>query len=234
MGYQIYRICVKFIPRYLLFLQFSPAFFLVAVTNIELIKTNISFLVLFFYNTYQHNSLFFAEKVLNIEKILFFFYSNNINTCYSKILALILFPSSIALRMFLVILVYFIGLIDKRLLFFTKYISKRGINRFILPRVLIFLFYQILALEKLGINLLHTKKRPQQHFCFCINSFLNNFFPSIQFLVLNIQLGLNKRLQVFLEVSNQNILLGAIIKFNLLKTTCKYFRYIARLKTFFS
>lgn len=114
------KICAKIIPAYSLFslfLQvpaFLAVFFLIAVINIEVGKTNTSFLAFssFFEDTYKSNSFFFTEKVFNIREVFFFFFSNNVDTCCRKILALVLSLSIIVVKISLVVLVFYVVLIN--------------------------------------------------------------------------------------------------------------------------
>ena len=73
----------------------------------------------------------FAEEILNIEEVFFLFFSNNIDIYYRKVLALILSLSTIAPKTFLVVLVFFLDLVGKKLLFLIRCISKENISRLI-------------------------------------------------------------------------------------------------------
>lgn len=132
----MYEICTRFISKYLYFSPFSPvllflvflaAFFLIVVIGLEITKTNTSFLAFsFFLRIFAEIiAFFFAKKVFNMGKIFFFCFGNNVDICYKKILALTLFLSIIAPKTSLVVLIFFVRLMDRKLLFLTRYISKR-------------------------------------------------------------------------------------------------------------
>lgn len=97
----------------------------------------------------------FAEKALNVGNVIFFFFDNDIETYYREVLAMTLFLLIITLKTFLVVLVFFMVLVGRKLLFPTRYVSKGGVNRFIVPKVLIFILSWLIALEVLTINFLH-------------------------------------------------------------------------------
>lgn len=71
----------------------------------------------------------------------FFLFDNNIDSYYKKLLALTLFLSTIMPKIFLIILDLFINLVDRRLLLFTKCISKKSVNRLIFSGFFIRFFY---------------------------------------------------------------------------------------------
>lgn len=92
-------------------------------------------------------------------KVFFFLLSNNTNIYYKEVLALTFSLSNKIPKTSLINLDLFISLMGRRLLFPIKYISKKGVSRLILPRVLIFFFYWPIALETIRINLLHAERR---------------------------------------------------------------------------
>lgn len=73
-------------------------------------------------------------------------------------MAVILFLPFVTPKIFLVILVLLVGLalIDRRLivLLSTRYVNKKSVSKFILPKVLILFFHRFLPLKILCINLL--------------------------------------------------------------------------------
>ena len=56
-------------------------------------------------------SFFSTEKVFDIGNDIFFFFGNDVNICYRKIIAMILFLFSIILKTSLLVLVFFIDLV---------------------------------------------------------------------------------------------------------------------------
>lgn len=143
MGYWMHKTSIRFISRYLLFLPFLlflPIFFLATVTNMEVVKINPSFLLLFFKTLASIIIFFFAKKALNVKKVFFIFFSNNVDTYYREVLTSILCLSTMVPRIFLVFLVFFSVLVSGRLLLPTRRINKEGINRLILPKVLFSFF----------------------------------------------------------------------------------------------
>lgn len=81
----------------------------------------------------------FIEKAFKIKEVFFFLLVNNIDIYCREILASTLFLSIIAARTALVVWISFVGLVDRRLLFSTKYVSRGGVSRLIFPGVLILL-----------------------------------------------------------------------------------------------
>lgn len=172
MGYQIHEICTKFILRYSLFslfLSFLPilpvsilpaVYFLAAVTNIEIAKTDTSFWLFFLFLRILARVIVFsfAKKIFNIGEIFLFLLGNNINTCYRIVLTLTLPLFIMALRTFLIVLVFFFGLMDGKLLFLTRFVHKRDMSGFILPRIFILCLYLFVALDIFDIDLLEIKK----------------------------------------------------------------------------
>lgn len=69
-----------------------------------------------------------------------FFFNNDINTCYKKVLVTTLSLFIIAPLTFLVVLVLFINLVDRKLLLLTKYVNRRGVSKLIFPQILILFF----------------------------------------------------------------------------------------------
>lgn len=110
------KTCARFALRYLPFLLFLLAFFLVIVINIKVFKTNTSFFALFFRTFAIVIALFFAKKIFNIEEVFFFYFSNDVDNYYKKILAIALFPSFMMPKISLIVLILFISLVDRRLL----------------------------------------------------------------------------------------------------------------------
>ena len=101
-------------------------------------------------------TLFLISEVSNMGDILFF-PLNAIDTCCKRIIGATLSLPATTPRIFLVIMVLFIGLalMDKTLLemFSTKHVSIKKVNRFILPSVLVLFLGWLVLLETLSINL---------------------------------------------------------------------------------
>lgn len=149
MKYLIYKTHARFVFRYLPFSSFSAllpflafltAFSLAAIIDIKVAKTNTSFLFFFLGIFTRVIAFLFAEKVFNMVEIFFFFFNNDINTYYKEILASTLFLPTIVLKTSLVVLVFFINLIDKKLLFSIRYINKGNVSRLYFLKVFILLF----------------------------------------------------------------------------------------------
>lgn len=90
-------------------------------------------------------------EAFDIGDVFFFFHENNIDTYCREVLVFSLSLSTIMPRTYLVVLVFF--LVDGGCLLPTEYVSKKDVNRLILPRVFIFFFCWFVPLEILGINL---------------------------------------------------------------------------------
>lgn len=101
---------------------------------------------------------FFVEKLFNIEEVFFFFIHNDIDTYCMKILASTLFPFTMTSKTSLVVLVFFVGLMSRRLLFFLGYINKEDVSKLILPIVFIRLFCKFVTLKTLCYNFIYVKK----------------------------------------------------------------------------
>lgn len=136
-------------------------------------------------------------------------------------------------KTFLLVLDLFIGLIDRRLLFLTKYIGEGDVGGFILPKVLIFFFCRSVTWKILSVNILYTREQLQQCFCFCINGFFNHFILSVQFLTLRIQLDSDRCLQVFLEVLNQDILIRSFNRVKFSQGRLQVLRVFSSVEKFF-
>ena len=174
MGYWIYGSYTRFVLRYSLFLLFLPfllfslfspfspfsiVFSLAIVTSMEVVKTDTSFLAFFLRTLPGIMAFSFTEEAFDIREVFFYFFGNDVNICYRKILVLTLFLSTMAPKTFVVVLIFFIGLVDGRLLFSTKYISKGGVNRLIFFKVFIFFFCWPVTLEIPSINLSYIKRQ---------------------------------------------------------------------------
>ena len=82
----------------------------------------------------------FAEKAFNIKEVFFFFFEDDNDTCYKCVLALTLFLSIIVPKTSLIILVFYISLVDERLLFLTRCINKGMLVNLFFLESLSFLF----------------------------------------------------------------------------------------------
>lgn len=101
-------------------------------------------------------TFFLIVKVFNIRNVFFFFFRNDIDTYYRRVMATTLFLSSASPKIFLVILIFFVDLALIGELFSTRYVYKKRINRLVLPKVFILLFCWSISIETFGINLLGT------------------------------------------------------------------------------
>lgn len=103
-------------------------------------------------------TLFSIVKVFDLEKI--FFFENNVDIYYRKVVVATLFSLFTLPKTSLVVLVFFVDLVlaDRRLLRLlpTKYISRESVSGFIFSKVFILLFYKFISLEIFDINLLDT------------------------------------------------------------------------------
>ena len=101
-------------------------------------------------------TLVFINKALNIGDILLFSL-DAIDTCCRRVVGAILFLPATMLRIFLVVLLFFISLVlvDKRLLrvLFVKQVSIEKVSRLIFPRIFVLLFSYSIFLKILSINL---------------------------------------------------------------------------------
>lgn len=100
----------------------------------------------------------FAKKEFDVRKILFFLSRDNINICCKYVLVLTLFLFIMVPRISLVVIVFFVGLMSRRLLFPTRYISERSVSRLIFSGVLILNFCWSVTSKTFSINLLPTKE----------------------------------------------------------------------------
>lgn len=157
MGFQTQKTYARFVFRYSLFLLFLSTFFLFAIINVEVIKTNTSFWLFFFKIFASIMAFFFAKKAFNIGEILFFLFSNDIDTYYKKILATTLFLSTMAPKTSLIVLIFFISLMNRKLLFSTKYISKKNVNKLIFLKVFFLFFNWSITLKALSIYHSYTR-----------------------------------------------------------------------------
>ena len=84
----------------------------------------------------------FNVEIFDVEYVFYLFFGNNFNICYKKVLTLSLTLSTMAPKSFLVVLVFFIGmvLVNRRLLLFIKYINKEDVSGFIFLKVFILFF----------------------------------------------------------------------------------------------
>lgn len=90
-----------------------------------------------------------VDIALDLEDIFLFFFDNvGINTCYIKVMAMT-FLASLALKTFLVVLVFFanLALVSKKLVLVTRYISRKNISRLNLSGVLFLFFCRSVSLE---------------------------------------------------------------------------------------
>lgn len=142
----------------------SNAFFLVAVTGMEVTKTNTSFWLFFqiLKAFVRVISPFKAIEVFDLRDVFSFLLNDiNVSTYCRGVMITTLSLSPVVLKTTsLAVLVFFANftLVDGRLLrvLATNYISGRGIRRQIFFRVFFFLLRKLLPLETLGINLLGT------------------------------------------------------------------------------
>lgn len=72
--------------------------------------------------------------------LVFSLLDSGINTYCKSVLALTLFLFIIASRIFLVVWIFFISLVDRKLFFLTRCINKGGVSKLILLKVFILLF----------------------------------------------------------------------------------------------
>lgn len=166
MRYQMYETCPRFVLKFLflslflLFLPFLPfsafskTFFLAAVIGVEITKTNTSFQLLFHKILARVITFFLLEKAFNIRDVFFFFLENGVNTYCRRVVIVILSLFSMAPKIFLVFLVFFVNLALLGRLLLIRYISRELNSGFILFGVLILLFCCFIPLEILDINLL--------------------------------------------------------------------------------
>lgn len=139
------------------FLLFQISFFLIIITNVRIIKTHTSF------RTFSKifiiiMTFLFINKVFNIRQVsyIFFFLNSNIKTSYKEILII-----NLVLEIFFIktsILIFFISLVDKRLVF-TIYISKKILSRLIFVKIFnisqqifVVFFGQFLPLKTPSLN----------------------------------------------------------------------------------
>ena len=94
----------------------------------------------------------FAIKVFDIRDVFFFFFRNDISTYGKEVVAATLFLSSTVPKTFLIVLVFFAGLVLVGRLLVSRHISRKNVNRLFFPKILFFGWF--LLLEALGINLL--------------------------------------------------------------------------------
>ena len=92
----------------------------------------------------------------DIKKVFIFFFRNNIDTSCKKVMSATLFLFFTTSKKLLMILIVLISLTLMDRYFPNKYINKKKVSGFILPKVLIFFFYSFITLETLAINLLST------------------------------------------------------------------------------
>lgn len=149
----MYWTYVRFIPRYSSssLAAVIPAFLVVSllsiVTDVELAKTNNSFLIFgfFFKDTCWQFGRFFAIEVFHKDNVLFFIFENYINTCGRKILPWSLFlPIIVPKNSFIVLDLFLLG---RKWLLFIEYVSREDVGGFILPKSLSS-FYANLYLQK--------------------------------------------------------------------------------------
>lgn len=142
-----------------------------------------------------------------------------------------MFFSTMAPETSLVILVFFISLVDEKLLFFTKCISKKSVSKFIFFKVFILFFGCFVVLEIFGINLSNARRQ--------LLTFSLMMFSTISSQVSSSQPWASnqakmKGQKLFWKYQIKIFLLRAVTKLNYFKTTCKYFKYKVQLKTFFN
>lgn len=80
----------------------------------------------------------FEVEAFDVENVLFFLLGSDFNTYCIRIVALSPFLSTMALKIFLVVLDLF--LMSRKCLLPIRYVNRGDINGFIFPEVLIFLF----------------------------------------------------------------------------------------------
>ena len=157
MEYQMYRTCARFIFKYSPFSPFSPVFFVAIVTNIKMTKIDTNIWFLLFKTLNGIIAFSFTEKTFNMEKVFFFSFNNDIDICYKRVLIITLLLFTIVPKTFLVVLVIFIGLVGKKLLLSTRYISKGDVSQLIFSRIIIFFLSLLSSSKALGINLLQVR-----------------------------------------------------------------------------
>lgn len=147
-------------------------------------------------------------KARNLEDIFFFLFDNvGISICCRGVMATT-FLAVLVPKTSLMVLVFLASLIlvDGRLVFATKYVSKKSVSRFGFSKIFFLLVCRLVSLETPWIYLPNVKRWLQQRFYLCIDGFLNSFFPQVYFPVLDIQLWPDKRFKAFPEVLDQNLL----------------------------
>lgn len=158
----MHKIYARFILKYSSFSPFSlislfsaflTTFFLATITGIEFAKTNTNFEFFFLIHILTEVMVFlFVMIAFNIKKFLFF--GNDINTYYKVILASTLSLFTMMLRTFLVVMIFFVSLVDWKLIFLTRCISKGGVSKLILFGTFIFFFYWFVISKIFSINIL--------------------------------------------------------------------------------
>ena len=168
---QMHRTCVKF-PRYLSPLPSLPslpvlavsiAFSQVAIIDVEVFKTNTSFLTLFlgFENICWSNNPFFIVEAFDLEDVFPFFLDDiGVSTYYIEVMATTLSLLLKASKTSLVTLVFLasFALVGQKLLEILAigYVNGKSINGLI-PFWVFFLFFcRPIPVEILGVNLAST------------------------------------------------------------------------------
>lgn len=117
----------------------SQTLILISIFTIFTILTTLPRLTLlfgFFYLGYWTFSL--TKKAFDIKVIFFFFFKNDIDTCYRKVVDATLFLSSTTLKTSLIVLVFLVALALVGRLLLTRYVNKEKVSRLIRVFILFF------------------------------------------------------------------------------------------------
>ena len=119
MGYWIQGTYARFVHKFSFFI-FSPflliflvprAFFLAAVTGLEIIRTNTSFWILFFKIFGDIITFLLAVEEFDLRDIFFFLFRKDIDTCGRVVMPTTMFLSSTPAETSLIVLVFLTGLV---------------------------------------------------------------------------------------------------------------------------
>ena len=132
-----------------------------------------------------------------------------ISTRCRRVVAMTLSLSFAVPETSLVVLVYLRisekSLLSEKWLFPTRYVSRGGVGGLILFRVLLFPLCRLVSSGAFWVHLAGARSRLEHCFCLCIDRFFNGLFPGVQIPTSGIQLGPDRRLQVFLEISDHDL-----------------------------
>ena len=150
---------------------------------------------------------------LDLEDIFHFFLNGaGINTSCKGVVTTTLSPLALlTLRTFLLVILvlFWVGggsLLSKKWLLLTKCVSRGRVSRLILSKVFLLLLYGPVPSGASWVHIAGAGRWLEHYVYFCIDGFLNNLFPRVQFPALDIQLGPNARSKAFPEISDHNLL----------------------------